>query len=656
MGVAVNALILLAMPMLLIACLLMLIMNSIAISEAILPAFRHFEDEESLAQRKLSWQKEAPTDSLDHLLWFVQITDLHVSEYVDPKRITQLEQFCTETVDTIRPAVVISSGDLTDAKTPWGSHQHEWEWKEYSRVLRETKVADKTVWLDIRGNHDTFNVPSRDSKLNYYKSHAQRGNETSYHYVHKYGWDKVSFIAVDAAPEPGFRRPFNFFGVVTEEDLARLTQLEIESRSSNVTIWFGHYPTSIISAPQPGLHNVMAGGIAYLSGHLHTLGGLLPELYAMQKSGTLELELGDWKDNRLFRIIAVDHDLFSFMDLHFNQLWPVALITNPKNVKFYAPVHEPLDRISRSTHVRIIAFSPDGIQSVEVQLPEELSFQPARQVQQSALYVRPWNASHYDTGTHTIQARITDKAGRVRLIRQDFATCEAEVPVFGVMRRLVLMADLGRVFFTMTYGTAGSLVLVLLVFGTTGPKTLYSLVVRKLGWDSVSLAILRDLQAAITLPFVFWTLILVTTYTVTMPWFYGEIVEGEWGVVFPYGIWMERSNRWLTGQMTYMYTVTHLFMHCVPLTLCTILYTRSRLRHPQWRYHRFVYHLVFAFLIIWQGWSLRIFHDSYGGLSVLTNGLHFITGILATLFLWWKCWRVRGQHVARSSRPPSSRE
>ena len=67
----------------------------------------------------------------------MQITDLHVSEYVDPKRITQLEQFCTETVETIRPAVVISSGDLTDAKTPWGSYQHEWEWKEYARILRE---------------------------------------------------------------------------------------------------------------------------------------------------------------------------------------------------------------------------------------------------------------------------------------------------------------------------------------------------------------------------------------------------------------------------------------------------------------------------------------------------------------------------------------
>ena len=37
---------------------------------------------------------------------------------------------------------------------------------------------------------------------------------------------------------------------------------------------------------------------AYLCGHLHTLAGIIPNMYARHKSGLLELELGDWKDER----------------------------------------------------------------------------------------------------------------------------------------------------------------------------------------------------------------------------------------------------------------------------------------------------------------------------------------------------------------------
>ena len=47
------------------------------------------------------------------------------------------------------------SGDLTDAKDVYrlGSKQYREEWQEYYNVLKETKVEDKTKWLDLRGNH-----------------------------------------------------------------------------------------------------------------------------------------------------------------------------------------------------------------------------------------------------------------------------------------------------------------------------------------------------------------------------------------------------------------------------------------------------------------------------------------------------------------------
>lgn len=41
------------------------------------------------------------------------------------------------------------------------------------------------------------------------------------------------------------------------------------------------------------------GGWVYLCGHFHMLGGLVPNMYTLQQTGLLELELADWKDNRM---------------------------------------------------------------------------------------------------------------------------------------------------------------------------------------------------------------------------------------------------------------------------------------------------------------------------------------------------------------------
>ena len=37
----------------------------------------------------------------------------------------------------------------------------------------------------------------------------------------------------------------------------------------------------------------------YLCGHLHTFGGFITRMYTRHNTGTIELELGDWRDNRL---------------------------------------------------------------------------------------------------------------------------------------------------------------------------------------------------------------------------------------------------------------------------------------------------------------------------------------------------------------------
>ena len=44
--------------------------------------------------------------------------------------------------------------------------------------------------------------------------------------------------------------------------------------------------------------SLVSSATAYLCGHLHTLGGLMPVLHTRHFQGTLELEVGDWMVNR----------------------------------------------------------------------------------------------------------------------------------------------------------------------------------------------------------------------------------------------------------------------------------------------------------------------------------------------------------------------
>jgi len=71
----------------------------------------------------------------------------------------------------------------------------------------------------------------------------------------------------------------------------------------------------------------------------------------LRETGFLELELADWKWNRKYRILAVDHDMLSYADADFGE-WPIVIVTNPKRAREMMPLHEPISRISKSTHIR----------------------------------------------------------------------------------------------------------------------------------------------------------------------------------------------------------------------------------------------------------------------------------------------------------------
>ena len=182
-----------------------------------------------------------PTDTPENLFHVVQISDVHISKFHEPKRLSDFKKFCNETIRTIDPELVIITGDLTDAKTKnkLGSVQYHEEWKSYNSAI---STINKPI-IHIRGNHDAFDEPDFSSSF-YQKYGGESKIARNRKFDIKKPYGTYSFVAVDAASEPGFKRPFNFVGYIKDKGLNELKEIGSQTKNSNHSIWFGHYPTS----------------------------------------------------------------------------------------------------------------------------------------------------------------------------------------------------------------------------------------------------------------------------------------------------------------------------------------------------------------------------------------------------------------------------
>ncbi|CAN7993487.1 unnamed protein product, partial [Ixodes pacificus] len=443
------------------------------------------------------------------------------------------------------------TGDIADSVRPGflQSGQQREEWQLYWRAIYETGVTRQLAWLDIRGNHDNLNLASFGSEHNFYRVYSVRGrvHPHSYSYTHREGTDTYSFIAIDTCTDPGIKRPFNFVGSLPKDQLSALLEMKEESRRSNFTVWFGHHPTSSVASVE--IRELMRHSGPYLCGHFHTLGGLFRELYLLQPTGALELELADWKHGRTYRLAAVDHGLFSFVDVTYKQ-WPIILVTNPKSALLSMPSIEPLGRMARSTHVRVLVFSPEPVAQARFSVDGK-GWASLRHVNGSPLWVAPWAPQRFTNGLHELHVQVTDANGTVLAEHRTEFSLDGARPVFSLAVRLLLQGGISAL--QALFG----LLLCACLLPLCWFKLVQALCKGQLGRGSAGgcrgccSGFALRMHLLVSVDVLFWPLLLFPVYVAVGPWFVGELVDGHYGVCFLWGTYLR--GRLLPSGLSYLF-------------------------------------------------------------------------------------------------------
>ncbi|CAA7400877.1 unnamed protein product [Spirodela intermedia] len=388
--------------------------------------------------------------------WVVQVSDLHLSAY-DHDRARDLEALLGPALRVVRPSFLIVTGDLTDAKNKerTSTRQDELEWVQYRNsmdaVIIKAGMGGRRV-LDIRGNHEKYGVPCVGDKLDFFSVYStsalmnRTGNIQSISLV---GNElKYMFIGVDDTMAVGLRGPSNLFGHPTDSMIqtldAELRYWDANPLALTAKIVFGHFPISFTASSKTGnrYEEVFSrrSVSAYLCGHLHAkfssqlwrphvVKGVGDSEPKMERSRFWEWELGDWKESRLMRIVAVDRGNVTFLDTKVNpgledDHFPTTiLITYPVDSRSMSQMRED-GRVVRKD-IDALVFSLYPIRNVTAKVYDSSrGYRPVEEIplrratnslSSQPLFSAKWNAENYKSPSadrYFLQVFVVDGDGR----------------------------------------------------------------------------------------------------------------------------------------------------------------------------------------------------------------------------------------------------
>ncbi|KAI5064264.1 hypothetical protein GOP47_0020934 [Adiantum capillus-veneris] len=511
-------------------------------------------------------------------VWVVQLSDLHFSSY-RPQRAFSFRKLLPPLLTLINPSLILITGDLTDGKSKnqAAMRQDESEWTQYKEAV--DWVVSKSglparIFFDLRGNHDKFGVPEVGGSLDFFSKYsitAQQNRSSSVQSITLQNGDwKHLFVGIDLTMDVGLRGPCNLFGQASNQRLdlldRQLSQWDSNYQGKVTKIVFGHFPTSFIAGTKDGKRPeeifVKHKILAYICGHLHYQFGknLLKHHVSQSMEEFWEWELGDWKENRVIRIMAVDHGLASFLDLSLSdlenlsddELWAskaFILITHPPDARTMQ--RHGID-LSAGNSVRALIFSREVVVSAKafiydtylgLQTPiEELTLE---QLSIDANNVRYYAASmnfsnYFDASSTRFSLRVIAFDASGKQLASDLRPFSADSQ-FGKVRWswmefFVMGIVWDALYQPLLWANFGILLMILFV-----PKLYYHLVLERGLFSgfmqnktgSRTRNFLDEILVRVhntTTP-MWWMQLLLVGYLMCMPWFWGDVL----GEGYPFG-------------------------------------------------------------------------------------------------------------------------
>ena len=290
------------------------------------------------------------------IFWFLVVSDTHIgANGFDGEQ--NLEWVVSEAMQTISPAFIVNTGDLTDS-TNWSSSgypdgPHVEEWIMYRSIL-DRNYVDATFYYDLPGNHDGFGDRDFSYYLNY-SIQGSAGGQTQFSWNRTFDFGTYHFLAINTCGNEGsdfsFKPPQYGDNSGLDASEMQFIRNDLEANAhADLTMIFGHHllvsRETDLSDPTPDPLEDMTmtalsyGGdefislmeefdpLMYVYGHSHVY---REEFFTKGMSeGVVYLNVASMTKNETmnYNIVAIDNNGLSTKACTIGT-WPAVIITAP---------------------------------------------------------------------------------------------------------------------------------------------------------------------------------------------------------------------------------------------------------------------------------------------------------------------------------------
>ena len=355
--------------------------------------------------------KAAYTADGSKLLWFMQLSDTHVSTWFNQWYDDNLLWALGEGVDTIDPWFVVTTGDLTDSTAGinyLGGPQIE-EWQEYRGYLEQSEMTPR-FYFDVPGNHDAYS----DGPLSYYLAHSYAGksyNTTQAWWKVRMSWGDYNFFATSTPDNGGPPWPGDN-SILTDAELQELENNMELLGEAEFSMAFGHHPITGVRGVDDLVELMKRFDIfQYACGHSHDFVIRYDYDWLMQ----YRIDSLGQSNLRNVGIYAIDNNTLSVGVTSTDDPWPAAIVTAPVAAVLesyqgdptdnpYAPV-VPGDCILAP--VRVLAFDVSGIASVRMRIDGGAWQDMNQRINVPEQWRGYFDASGLSSGVHGLEIEVS---------------------------------------------------------------------------------------------------------------------------------------------------------------------------------------------------------------------------------------------------------